>query len=171
MQIRLTGITFAALGALPGAAAAQTLDVTVAIPRLNVAEYHKPYVAVWLEKEGATPRTIAVWYDVAKANGEGTKWLRDVRQWWRVSGRAMKFPADGVTGATKGAGTHKLSFTGGRGAMPALTPGNYTLVLEAAREVGGHEVVRVPFVWNGAAASARASGATELGAVALTIKR
>ena len=70
MQFRLTGVTTAALGGLafmPGAAGAQTLDLSITIPKLSVAEYHRPYVAVWLEKEGVAPRTIAVWYDVNKA--------------------------------------------------------------------------------------------------------
>ncbi|RYY46090.1 MAG: DUF2271 domain-containing protein [Sphingomonadales bacterium] len=177
MQFRLTGLTTAAMGGLafmPGAATAQTLDLSITIPKLSVAEYHRPYVAVWLEKPGVAPRTIAVWYDfdLKGAEGAGTKWLRDVRTWWRVVGRTMSFPADGVTGATRAPGTHKLSFIGGRGAMPVLTPGNYTLVVEAAREVGGREPVRIPFVWNGTApVTGKAAGTGELGAVSLTLKR
>jgi hypothetical protein len=175
MQIRLTGLTAAALGVgglFPVSASAQTLDLTIAIPKLSVAEYHRPYVAVWIEKEGTASRTIAVWYDHDMKANEGVKWLRDVRQWWRASGRTLKFPADGITGATRAPGSHKVSFTGGRGSMPALTPGNYTLVVEAAREVGGRELLRLPFAWNGSApASARAQGANELGLVTLTIKR
>ena len=174
MQIRFTGLTVTALGAsaiVAGPAAAQTLDLTITIPKLTVAEYHRPYVAVWLEKEGAQPRSLAVWYDFDMKANEGTKWLRDVRQWWRASGRSMRFPADGVTGATRAPGTHKLTFTAGRGSMPALTGGNYTLVVEAAREVGGREIVRVPFQWPPKArAAAAGKGANELGAVALEIK-
>lgn len=173
MQIRLTGLTVTAFGAsalVTGPAAAQTLDLTITIPKMTVAEYHRPYVAVWLEKEGAQPRTLAVWYDFDMKANEGTKWLRDVRQWWRASGRSMSFPADGVTGATRAPGTHKLTFTAGRGPMPALTGGNYTLVVEAAREVGGRELLRLPFsVPAGGTATAQGSG--ELGAVRLTVRR
>lgn len=174
MQYRLTGLATAALGGValfPGAAAAQTLDLTITIPKLSVAEYHRPYVAVWLEKEGVAPRTIAVWYDVDKRGGEGTKWLRDIRQWWRAAGRGMTLPADGVSGATRAPGAQKLVLIGGKGAMPQLAGGNYTLVVEAAREVGGREVVRLPFAWNGKSATAAAKGASELGAVSLTVKR
>lgn len=167
MQIRVTGLTATAIGAglfAPGLASAQTLDVSITIPRLTVAEYHRPYVAVWLEKEGGGAQTLSVWYDVDLKKNEGTKWLRDVRQWWRASGRTMTFPAAGITGATRAPGTHKLSFT------PKLTPGNYTLVVEAAREVGGRELVRIPFALP-KGGTARASGATELGAVTLTVRR
>lgn len=158
------------LGAIATPAAAETLTVNVAIPRLTVAEYHKPYVAIWLEKEGAAPRTLSVWYDFDKAKGEGTKWLRDVRQWWRVSGRTMSFPADGVTGATRAPGDQKINFITGKGPLGALTPGNYTLVVEAAREVGGRELVRLPFAWPAKpGATVKAQGNAELGAVSLTI--
>lgn len=177
MQYRLTGLTVATLGSAilsPAVASAQTLELNVTLPRINSAEYHKPYVAIWLEKPGVAPRTIAVWYDfdLKGAEGAGSKWLRDMRAWWRVVGRTMTFPEDSVTGATKGPGSHKQTFVGGRGGMPRLTPGNYTLAVEAAREVGGREVVRIPFVWNGSAAvSARGAGTGELGSVSLTLKR
>lgn len=167
----LTGAT--ALGALGGAlpATAQTMDVTVTIPRLSVAEYHKPYVAMWIEGAGG-PKTIAVWYDFDMKNNEGTKWLRDVRTWWRISGRAMRFPADGVTGATRAPGPQRIGFAQGRGPLGTLAPGQYTLVVEAAREVGGRELVRVPFAWPPKPGqTARASGSAELGAVSVTFGR
>jgi hypothetical protein len=126
---------------------------------------------MWLEKEGVAPRTIQVWYDVDKRGGEGTKWLRDVRQWWRTSGRGMTFPADAVSGATRAPGVQKLRLVGGRGGMPALTPGNYTLIVEAAREVGGREVVRLPFAWNGNSAGVSNKGNSELGAISVAVRR
>ena len=174
MQIRFSGIAVAALGAglFPGAATAQTLELTINVPRLKVAEYHKPYVAVWIEGDGIAPRTLSIWYDQAKAGGEGTKWLRDVRQWWRAAGRTAKFPADGISGATRAPGAHKLTFIGGRGAMPALKPGKYKLYVEAARETGGREPLVLEFNWDGkSATSARANGSAELGVVTLSVKR
>ena len=162
----------AAFGAAACPAAAQTLNVNVAIPRLSVAEYHRPYVAIWLEKEGAAPRTLSVWYDVDKAKGEGTKWLRDIRQWWRVSGRSLKVPADGITGATRAPGDQKVAFTAGKGPLGQLSPGNYTLVVEAAREVGGRELLRLPFSWPAKLGTvARAKGNTELGQVSLSVSK
>ncbi|WP_070157441.1 DUF2271 domain-containing protein [Sphingobium phenoxybenzoativorans] len=168
MQIRhsliLTGIAAVGAGAAPSALA-ETLDLTVTLPRMTVAEYHPPYVAIWLEKEGSPARTLSVWYDVDKPKNAGTKWLRDIRLWWRVSGRSMQFPADGVSGATRGPGTHKVSIPAGK-----LGNGAYTLVIEASREAGGREAVRVPFTVSGGKGSGKAAGTSELGAVALTVK-
>ncbi len=176
MQIRhtliLTGsATLGAAGALAAPATAQTLDVTLTLPRLSVAEYHRPYVAIWIEKEGAPARTLSILYDVEKRNNAGVKWLRDVRSWWRASGRALSLPADGVSGATRAPGTHKLSFTAGKGGMPNLAPGKYTLVVEAAREVGGREVVRVPLTIGASGAKGSATGSAELGAVNVVVSR
>ncbi|NYF32055.1 MULTISPECIES: DUF2271 domain-containing protein [Sphingopyxis] len=151
------------------AAAPGTMDVAVNIPRLKVAEYHKPYVAIWVEKEGAKPRTVAVWYDYDMKANEGTKWLRDVRQWWRAAGRSMTFPANGITGATRAPGAHKISFT--RAQLGASAPGQYMLVIEAAREVGGRELLRIPFTWPAkAGAGGRAAGKSELGAVSVSFR-
>ena len=171
-RIALTGATLGVTGALGAPAGAQTIDVTVNIARLKVAEYHRPYVAIWLEPAGGGAKTLAVWYDHDMKNNEATKWLRDVRQWWRASGRSMKFPADGVTGATRAPGPQKIAFTAGRGPLGTLAPGQYTLVVEAAREVGGRELVRVPFAWPPKSGqTAAAAGKAELGAVNLTFRK
>ncbi|MGN7928539.1 DUF2271 domain-containing protein [Sphingopyxis sp. 22461] len=159
----------AVLGAPAFAADPGTMDVTINIPRLKVAEYHKPYVAIWVEKAGASAKTVAVWYDYDMKANEGTKWLRDVRQWWRAAGRSMTFPANGITGATRAPGAHKISFS--RAQLGAAAPGQYTLVIEAAREVGGRELLRIPFTWPAkAGAGGRAAGTTELGAVSVAFR-
>ena len=36
--------------------------------------------------------------------------------------------------------------------LAKLAPGNYTLVVEAAREVGGRELLKIPFTWPAQAA-------------------
>jgi hypothetical protein len=91
-----------------------------------------------------------------------------MRTWWRRAGRAMTLPADGVSSATKAPGRHAVTLPGAR--LSNLPAGDYVMVVEAARELGGREVVRVPFRW-GAANTARAAGSTELGAVSVAVTR
>lgn len=170
-KLMMTGGAALGAGPLATPAIAQTLEVSFTIPRLSVAEYHRPYVAIWIEKEGAPARTLSILYDVGKRNNAGAKWVRDVRRWWRVAGRSQALPADGISGATRAPGTHKLGFVSGKGGMPTLTPGKYTLVVEAAREVGGTELVRVPLTVSSAGAKGSASGSTELGAVSAVLSR
>jgi hypothetical protein len=162
-----------AVGALLGSpAVASELSVKLEIPQLNVAEYHRPYVAVWLEKpDQGFVANLAVWYEVKHKSGEGTKWLKDMRQWWRKSGRNLQMPVDGLSGATRPPGEHALSFDGAKPPFDKLPAGEYQLVVEAAREVGGRELVRVPLQWPPKAAQRqKAQGKEELGAVTVESK-
>jgi hypothetical protein len=157
-----------ALVSSAGAASAADLSLNVEIPNLPVAEYHKPYVAIWVESpDQAIAANLAVWYQL---RGEHTKWLPDLRQWWRRGGRDLKVPVDGLTGATRPAGQHILKFDAAAEPLSKLAPGKYTLVVEAVREVGGREAVRIPFEWPIKSAKRESvKGSTELGAVALTL--
>lgn len=150
-----------------GASAAE-LSVNVEIPSLPVAEYHRPYVAIWIEDDSqAIAANLAVWYQV---RGDHTKWLPDLRQWWRRGGRDLKVPVDGLTGATRPVGQHILKYDAKQAPLAQLSPGQYTLVVEAVREVGGREALRIPFEWPiKAAKRGSAQGSKELGAVTLTL--
>lgn len=163
-------IAVTALIATPAAAA--DLSLKVEIPRLNVAEYHKPYVAMWVERaDQSVAANLMVWYDVKLKNNEGTTWLKDMRQWWRRTGRDLQMPVDGITGATRAPGEHTLTFSDAKAPLKELPPGEYRLVVEAAREVGGRELLRIPFQWPPKAAqSLTAKGEHELGALALDLK-
>jgi hypothetical protein len=163
-------ITAGATSLLAVPAMATELELKVEIPKLEVAEYHRPYVAVWLERtDNSVAANLAVWYDVANKKNEGDKWLKDLRQWWRRAGRDLKVPADGLTGATRPAGTHTVKFDASHPALKDLAAGEYQLVVEAAREEGGREVVRIP-VSLGKAATLEAKGQSELGALSVSIK-
>lgn len=153
--MRLSSLTvLGSLVAVPATAA--TINVT--IPRINTAEYAKPYVAVFLEPTAGGPaKTVAIWYALNKRDGEnGTKWLTELRAWWRKGGRSLHMPADGVSGATRAPGSYAIPLP-----VDALS-GAYTITVEAAREHGGREFVTIP-----AKAGASASGKTELGAIAI----
>ena len=103
--MRLPIYTAAFTGLMAGPALAADLELSLEIPRLTVAEYHRPYVAVWIENPDKTAvKTLAVWYDVKLKNQEGQKWLKDMRQWWRRAGRDMSLPADGISAATRAPG-------------------------------------------------------------------
>lgn len=148
------------VAAVPAGAA----TVTVTVPRIGVAEYHRPYVAGWIEPAaGGAQRNLFAWYDIKKGGAEpGHKWLADLRSWWRKGGRSLKLPADGVSGATRAPGAHVIP-------LPAdLKPGAYTLFVEAAREGGGRELVSVPL--SVPIKPATASGKTELGPVTVSAK-
>jgi hypothetical protein len=154
-------------------AVAGEINLSVTIPQVNASEYHRPYVAIWIEKpDQSVEKNLAVWYSQKKAaNGDaGNKWLKDLRQWWRKSGRDQSLPIDGVSGATKPIGEHKLHFSGEKSVLSGLPAGQYSVVVEAAREKGNRELVRVPFTWPvQKAVKLKSSGKEELGDVVVEL--
>lgn len=152
--------------------AAAELNLTVQISEQTVAEYHRPYTAIWIERtDHSVAAQLAMWYAQKDSKeGAGSKWLPDLRQWWRRGGRELSMPVDGVSGATRPAGQYQLKFVDGQAPLGALAAGDYVLVVEVAREVGGREVVRMPFHWPVAASQhLTAQGSSEIGAVSLDI--
>jgi hypothetical protein len=129
------------LGGLTQAHAA-SLEVELEVPKLDADPYFRPYVAVWLETPERKPvATLSLWYQVETAKGQedGTKWLKDLRQWWRKLGRASGGKVDGVTGATRRPGVYAINWQDS-----SLGDGEYLLNFEAAREDGGRSYQRVP---------------------------
>jgi hypothetical protein len=153
---------------VPGTAMADQMTIDITIPRQSVAEYHRPYVAIWLEPaNGGAPRTLNVWYDHDMGGDHGAKWLSEMRTWWRKAGRSAKL--DGISGATRAPGPQTLSVS--PSALRGLSAGDYVLKVEASREVGGREVVSVPIKLGGRTpVTKRGGGKSELGAVAVTVK-
>ncbi|RIJ30849.1 DUF2271 domain-containing protein [Henriciella algicola] len=159
--LTLAGLTLAA-----GHAAGEGVELEIEIPRLDVAEYHRPYVAVWVARpDHSVVSNVAVWYQQeSRGAEEGETWLKDLRQWWRRAGRSLDMPVDGVSGPTQAPGKHTIDL----GPNTDLEPGDYQLVVEAAREVGGRELVTIPFSWPLAeGTSSTAEGERELGTVIL----
>jgi hypothetical protein len=171
MRLRYS-MALSTAAALSAPAFGAELQLKLELPKLTVADYKKPYVAVWLEQpaDQSAVANLAVWYDLKKRDNGGTKWLKDLRTWWRKSGRDVRMPVDGVSGATRSPGTHAVTFKGDLPALAALPAGDYALVVEAAREDGGREVQRLPFKWPAAAQTVRVAGEHELGAVQLEVK-
>ena len=154
--------------AMTTSAQAGDLALSVELPRIDVAEYHRPYVAMWVRNSDSGDVTnIAVWYQIKKSDEKGEQWLKDMRQWWRRSGRSLDMPVDGITGATQQPGVHSVDT---KNLVKNLAAGNYKLYVEAAREVGGRELLQIPFKWPAKSAELlEAQGKTELGKIALQL--
>ncbi len=170
MKLTLSGLGLV-LGA--GSAHAEGLSLDVELPRLDVAEYHKPYVAIWIANaDHSVAANLSVWYQQEDGpEGEGETWLKDMRQWWRRSGRSLELPIDGVSSPTRAPGQHSLHFTENSSQLVDLEAGDYVLCVEASREVGGREVVKLPFTWKSKTSqNVSMSGETELGNITLNIE-
>ncbi|MBS3797541.1 PepSY-associated TM helix domain-containing protein [Pseudoalteromonas sp. BDTF-M6] len=168
----LAGLGIPALILAIPAHAAEKSQLEVEIPRLTVAEYHPPYVAIWLaDEQGKAVINLAHWYDTKMAEREGEKWLKDLRLWWRRSGRSLNLPVDGVTGATRRPGQVTLDLSPFKAEIAALPAGSYSLNIEAARELGGRELLRMPITLPiGESITLTEQGKHELGTITLTME-
>jgi hypothetical protein len=163
-------ITTALTGLVAGSAAASEATISIDIPRLSVVEYHRPYVAFWIENADGKATSLAVWYDTKLKDNEGAKWLKDMRQWWRKTGRELTMPADGLSSPTRAPGTHQIAIAGSTKPLADLAPGSYQLVVEAAREVGGRELLKIPFEWPPKGpATLDVKGENEIGTITLKL--
>ena len=139
----------------------------VEIPRTS----HRPYVAVWFEHaaDKSFAANVAAWYDKDKGVARNKQWMVDMRQWWRKTGGLSSTSIDGVTGASRSPGVHTIDLTAPR-ISSALKPGDYEIVIEAVREHGGHEVLRMPLSWPpNAVGDATIQGKLELGRIRLNV--
>ncbi|MBW8748477.1 MAG: DUF2271 domain-containing protein [Acidobacteria bacterium] len=118
------------------------LDVMInfEIARIDSPRYRRPYVAVWVEDQDHFPvRTLALWF--AKP-----RWLHELKQWYRDD--QMRNMAEGtdltatLSSATRVPGAYTLRWDGKDNSGKQVKPGKYTVLIEAAREHGGYDLLR-----------------------------
>lgn len=162
----LLGLLYAAA---PGAA---EISLEIELPEIRIADYRRPYVAAWIERpDHSVAANLLVWYDMTLRDNEGLKWLKDMRLWWRRTGRDLVMPVDSVSAATRAPGNHRLVFPLGVAPLAALPDGQYRLVVEASREHGDREVLTLPFQWPPPGPQRLAAeGRHELGRLVLELK-
>jgi len=140
----------------------QKFSIDYEIPTLDVAEYRRPYLAIWIaDEQGNSILQLQL-----LGNG---RWLRDLRLWWRKFGRADDSLVDALAGATAKPGRYRIEWDGRDGQGEKVVQGNYELHVEVAREHGEREAIVVPFVLNGQPISATAKGTQEIGRVHLDL--
>jgi hypothetical protein len=131
---------------------------------------HNPYVAVWVEDGNkAVVRTIAL----SIQSGKGLKWLRDLKQWYRVDrDRQAAGGADivaTVSSATRPPGLFEFVWDGLDDAGRPAAAGAYTLFIEAAREKGPYNIIQHNLMLDGAAATANLEPAGDLQDVSVVV--
>jgi hypothetical protein len=137
----LTFINFTAV-ATPNNSVSAKLNIELTLKQ-QLGEYHPPYVASWIENSQGKPvRTLLLWR-------EKSKWLKDIRRWWRKVGKKDNEFVDGITSATRITGKYPLSFLAQNDERASLKKGKYTLFIEVVRENGGRAIIRQPFSLNG----------------------
>ncbi|RZL34598.1 MAG: DUF2271 domain-containing protein, partial [Pedobacter sp.] len=97
---------------------------------------HRPFAAIWVENEKKEAvRNLALWYNK-------TKWVPDLRNWYRINGERFKANKDNyasATGATRNPGKYTIKWDGKDDKGAFVPQGKYTIILETAKEAGTDE--------------------------------
>ncbi|MGI4757213.1 MAG: DUF2271 domain-containing protein [Janthinobacterium lividum] len=145
------------------------LSIKLDLPRIDNPRYRRPYVAVWIEDKDKYPvRTVALWF-------KNPRWLNELKTWYRddqVRNLSEGSDISGtVSSATRAPGSYSLKWDGKDNEGKLVKAGKYTVVVEAAREHGGHSVERQEFDFNGTAQAKILPASDELGAVQLDYRK
>lgn len=173
-SLQLNGVSMLAAAAAQDKASANAagswnagyeLTVNVELPQTQGFGARRPYVAIWIEDKDRFPvRTLAVLIEKAR-------WLNELRGWYRDDRlRAMSEGTEilnSVTSATRSPGKYTFKWDGKDNAGKLVKQGKYTVLVEAAREHGGYNIVRREIDFNGEPSQAQLPAGGELGAVTL----
>lgn len=157
--------------AVPAAAWNQSMELSVKLdlPRLDNPRYRRPYVAVWIEDQDKYPvRTVALWFKLARYLNDMKAWYADDRVRNMAEGTDISTT---VSSATRAPGSYTVVWDGKDNAGNLVKAGKYTVVVEAAREHGGHSLLRQEIDFNGKPQQMSLPTSQELGAVQLDYRK
>jgi hypothetical protein len=145
------------------------LIVNLELSRIEGQRAKRPYLAAWIEDEDNFPvRTLALWF--AKP-----KWLPDLKSWSHSDRfRALTDATDiarSVSSATRSPGRYSLKWDGRDDHGQLVRPGRYTVVIEAAREHGTHQVMRQEMDFSGTPQKIELKDNVEISSASLDYRR
>lgn len=117
----------------------QQLQLQLELP-VQPRQAKRPYVSAWLSQNGQ-------WQAQLLLLGEQPRWYAELRSWWRQANQQPGQQFDQRAGATRRAGVHQFQWDARLADGRPLPAGDYILHLEAAREGGGREQLKLPLHW------------------------
>lgn len=135
------------------------VQVEYALPKVEVANYRKPYMIVWVTDADKNPiKTLLIL---------GTKrdYQEDNYVWWRRFGRKNPGLLDSVGRPTRAPGKYTVGWDGTDDAGKPVAQGAYLIHVEASREHGGHTYQSIPVQLGAKPVAAALPAADELGAI------
>ncbi|MBC7400991.1 MAG: DUF2271 domain-containing protein [Mucilaginibacter sp.] len=114
------------------------LVIKLELREIEQIRVHSPYVAIWVvDKDKKPVRNIVLWY-------RKPKYLQDMGSWYDAYYSKL---SDGdasissTTSATRPAGRYTIKWDGKNDKGDLVKLGNYTLMIEVAREHGTHQLM------------------------------
>jgi thiamine biosynthesis lipoprotein ApbE len=121
------------------------VDFEINLPEGERRSYRRPYLAIWVEnKEGFPVRNLMLWVSMGGAGP--FQWLPDLKRWYRadlarkqVDSKDMVFT---IARPTRPPGKYKVIWDGKDDHGKPVAGGEYTILIDAAREHGTYQHIR-----------------------------
>ena len=109
--------------------------------------YRRPYVAVWVEdKDGLAVKTLSLFL---MQNIPGPRWYRDLRRWYADDQMRQLVDEKNlirtVSKPTRNPGKYRVVWNGKDDSGDMVKPGQYSFLIEAAREHGSYQLIKHKF--------------------------
>lgn len=151
------------------------VDFEINRPDATGGRYRRPYVAVWVENEAGFPiRNLILW--VSQGGSGPFQWLPDLKRWY-VADQSRKKTADKtemvltISRPTRPPGKYSVVWNGKDDHGKAVSPGAYTICIDAAREHGTSQSIRIPVTLNAKPFSTSAKGNVEIKSASIDYRR
>jgi thiamine biosynthesis lipoprotein ApbE len=136
--------------------------------------YRRPYVAVWIEdKDGFPVRTLLLWVSLGGAGPD--RWLPDLIRWYRGDkNRKVADKTDlvhAIARATRQPGKYSVIWDGKDNHGKPLESGEYTVIVESAREHGTYQNIRKPLTIGDKPFAEELKGNVEIKSAAVEYRR
>lgn len=115
------------------------LKINVELANIEGMRVHRPYFAVWIADKDKKPiKSIALWYNKTKYLDEMSAWYDAYYTKFSEADQSVS----STTSATRSAGSYTLKWDGKNDKGELVKLGTYTIMVEAAREHGTHQLMK-----------------------------
>ncbi len=151
MSVLGTGMQTSKNSPAPTAAASWSRDFELVVdfeinqPEGQGRRYRRPYVAIWVEnKEGFPIRNLTLWVSMGGAGP--FQWLPDLKRWYRADQERKQVEKKDliftIARPTRPPGKYKVIWDGKDSQGKPVANGEYTILIDAAREHGTYQSLR-----------------------------
>ncbi len=116
---------------------AELLELEYEIPAFTTGRYRRPYIAIWISNaDRDVVRNLLLL-------GETERWAKKNSNWWRQVGRHDQAALTGLARPTRRPGKYRIIWDGRDDLGRRVEPSNLSLHIEAAREHGDTDYIKV----------------------------
>jgi len=142
------------------------LTVRIELAQIEGIRIMRPFIAVWIEDRQKIPvRTIALWYG-------SYRYVSTLNVWFGAEELGANEAGDlkyinSISSATRPPGAYTVKWDGRADNGKLVKAGTYTVLVEASRERGTHQLMRQQMDFNGKAAQVDLGGNIEIASASL----